>query len=213
MLHSLDLTRTLGVHREDWVRFGRHWDELAPDPYAAELGIERLAGTGVGRQVRPLASQEFRQPERSNPLYVGRDRVFEPLTETFAEDPLLRELLRVLGRLAAALDDDIEWDVKVHPFRTQSTGDDGYPTPEGIHRDGVTMVSSLLFTPRNALGGESTVRDTAGRQLLATTLDEPGTLLVGDDRRTVHGVSPIRPIDDSGPAQRDVLVITFASHT
>lgn len=216
MLHSFDLTRTLGVHREDWVRFGRHWDELAPDPYAAEMGIERLrryGRFGVGTQVRPLATQEFMQPEHSNPLYIGRDRVFEPLTDVFAEDPLLCELLRVLRRLAGALDDDTEWEVKVHPFRTQSTGGDGHPTPEGIHRDGVTMVSSLLIGRRNALGGESTVRDAAGRQLLATTLEEPGTLLVGDDRRTLHGVSPIRPIDGSGPAQRDVLVITFASHT
>ena len=85
------------------------------------------------------------------------------------------------------------------------------PTPEGLHRDGVTLVSSLLIGRRNAFGGESTVCDLDGRQLLATTLAEPGTLMLGDDRRTLHAVSPIRPIDGSGPAQRDVLVITFAS--
>ncbi|MGH3542052.1 MAG: 2OG-Fe dioxygenase family protein, partial [Mycobacterium sp.] len=38
-----------------------------------------------------------------------------------------------------------------------------------------------------------------------------GSLLMGDDRRTVHGVSPIRTLDGSAPALRDVLVITFAS--
>ena len=43
------------------------------------------------------------------------------------------------------------------------------------------------------------------------TLAEPGTLLLGDDRRTLHAVSPIRPINGSRPAQRDVLEITFAS--
>ncbi|OBR98610.1 hypothetical protein A9W98_34520 [Mycobacterium gordonae] len=215
VLHSFDLTRTLGMHREDWVRFGRHWDDLAPDPYAAELGIQRLRRYGrfaVGTQVRPLPAEEFVQPERSNPLYIGRNRVFEPLTTAFAEDPLLHELLYVLSRLAAVLDEAPQWDVKVHPFRTQSTGGNGHPTPEGMHRDGVMVVSSLLIGRRNALGGESTVCDADGRQLLATTLDEPGTLLVNDDRRTLHGVSPIRPIDGSGPAQRDVLVITFASH-
>jgi hypothetical protein len=50
----------------------------------------------------------------------------------------------------------------------------------------------------------------AGGQLLKTTLQEPGTLLFGDDRRTLHGVSAIRPRDPSRPAQRDVLVVTFA---
>jgi hypothetical protein len=55
------------------------------------------------------------------------------------------------------------------------------------------------------------VCDIDRRQLVATTLAEPGTFLLGDDRRTLHGVSPIRPIDSTGPAQRDVLVVTFAS--
>jgi hypothetical protein len=54
------------------------------------------------------------------------------------------------------------------------------------------------------------VFDMDGNRLVATTLAEPGTLLLGDDRRTLHGVSPIRPIEPAEPAQRDVLVITFA---
>ncbi len=53
--------------------------------------------------------------------------------------------------------------------------------------------------------------DAQGRRLLTATLAEPGTLLVSDDRRTLHQVSPIRPLEGDGPACRDVLVITFAS--
>jgi hypothetical protein len=165
---------------------------------------------------RPVTAGVFAQPEDSNPLYIGRDRRFEPLTDAFAADPLLHGVIKLLARLAAALEDVDEWNVKVHPFRIRSSpngsaGADGLPTPEGMHRDGVTLVTSLLVGRRNAIGGESTMCDLAGRQLLTTTLAEPGTLMVGDDRRTLHGVSPIRPIESSGPAQRDVLVITFAS--
>jgi hypothetical protein len=98
----------------------------------------------------------------------------------------------------------------VYPFRTRSS-DGGHPEPEGLHRDGVTLFSTLLIGRRNAVGGESSVCDSDGRRLLTTTLAEPGTLLLCDDRRTLHRVSPIRPISDSRPAQRDVLVITFAS--
>ncbi|MCV7378962.1 2OG-Fe dioxygenase family protein [Mycobacterium alsense] len=58
---------------------------------------------------------------------------------------------------------------------------------------------------------EPTRLATHGRQLLGTTLTEAGALLVGDDRRTLHGVSPIRPLDGRGPAQRDVLVVTYDS--
>jgi hypothetical protein len=112
--------------------------------------------------------------------------------------------------MAASLDDVAEWNVKVHPFRTRSS-DGGHPAPESLHRDGVTLVSTLLIGRRNAIGGESTVCDSTGRRLLTTTLAEPGALLLGDDRRILHAVSPIRPVSSSGPAQRDVLVITFAS--
>lgn len=210
-----DVARSLGVDKDVWSRFAAHWEELAPDPYAAELGIRRLRRYGhytlADGVATPMPTGAFVQPQDSNPLYVERDRHFEPLTEAFAADPLLERLLGLLGRFATALDDVAEWTVKVHPFRVVASADgDGSPTPEGLHRDGVTLVTSLLVDRRNAVGGESTVLDGDGRPLLTTTLSEPGTLLLGDDRRTVHGVSPIRPVDESAPALRDVLVITFA---
>ena len=216
VISALDVTRSLGVGREEWTRFARHWQHLAPDPYAAELGVQRLRRYGqyavCDGVARPVPTGVFAQPQDSNPLYIGMYREFEPLTDDFTADPLLHGVIKLLARLADSLDDVDEWNVKVHPFRIRSAADgEGLPTPEGMHRDGVTLVTSLLVGRRNAIGGESTVCDLTGRQLLKTTLAEPGTLMLGDDRRTVHGVSPIRPIDACGPAQRDVLVITFAS--
>lgn len=215
LMAPTDLVRSLDTDQDVWARFGRHWDELAPDPYAAELGIQRLRRYGhymVSDGVATLVSNDaFVQPEDSNPLYIDRDRHFEPLTDAFAGEPVLAALLTLLCRFADALDDVAQWTVKVHPFRVvASTDGDGQPTPEGLHRDGVTLVTSLLINRRNAVGGESTVFDSDGKHLLTTTLCEPGTLLLGDDRRTVHGVSPIRPLDESAPASRDVLVVTFA---
>ena len=216
VLPSSDVTRSLGMGQEDWIRFARHWENLAPDPYAAELGVTRRRRYGQysfrNGVMRPMPYLPFAQPEDSNPLYIGRERDFEPLTESFAKDPLLHRIVRLLAPVAQALDDVDEWNVKVHLFRIRSSADtDGQPTPEGLHRDGVTLVSSLVVGRRNAIGGESLVCESDGRELLTTTLAEPGTLLVGDDRRTLHKVSPIRPIDTTEPAQRDVLVITFAS--
>lgn len=219
VLPPLDVTRGLGVRGDVWTGFARHWDELAPDRYAAELGVTRLRRYGHyllrDGVMRPVPGGSFVQPQESNPLYIGRDRIFEPLTETFVNDPLLRGLVQLLVPVAKSLDDVARWRVKVHPFRVQARAGDGTaggdPTPEGLHHDGVTLVASLLVARRSAIGGETTVCDGAGGELLRTTLAEPGTLLLGDDRRTQHGVSAIRPIDDRAPAQRDVLVITFAS--
>jgi hypothetical protein len=210
-----DLSTSLGVAADVWAQFSSHWDDLAPDSYAAELGLRRLRRYGlysfVGGVANPMPNDVFIQPQNSNRLYIDRDRHFEPLTDRFAEDPLLTGLLRLLGRFADALDDVPAWVVKVHPFRVLAfAGSQGRPTPEGLHRDGVTLVTSLLIRRSNALGGESSVFDLSGRHLLTTTLAESGTLLLGDDRRAVHGVTPIQPADPAEPALRDVLVITFA---
>jgi hypothetical protein len=217
VLSSRELSAHIGVDAAAWDRFASHWEQLAPDRYAAEMGTRRLrryghfAFTPADRSVRILPHGVFAQPEHSNPLYLDRDRDFEPLTDAFVGDPLLHRLLRLLGGVATALDDAAEWSAKVTPFRVLASVDDaGEPTPEGLHRDGVTLVTSLLIGRDNAAGGESTVCDRSGTPLLTTTLSEPGTMLLGDDRCTLHGVSPIRPVDPDRPARRDVLVITFA---
>lgn len=218
LMTPAELDGCLGVGSDDWRRFARHWDDLAPDPYAAALGTRRLRRYGhylfspADGSIEPTAHDAFVQPEDSNPLYVGRQRHFEPLTAAFAADPLLHDYLRLLSGMATMLDDIERWSVKVTPFRVLASAENGggEPTPEGLHRDGVTLVTSLLVARDNAEGGESSVYDMDGRHLLSVVLDEPGTLLVGDDRRSLHGVSPIRPRDPARPARRDVLVVTFA---
>ena len=212
-----ELSGRLGVDADDWARFGRHWNDLTADPYAAELGTRRLRRYGhylytpADDAMALTAHDAFVQPEDSNPLYVGRERRFEPLTDAFTAEPLLRDYLRLLAQMAVMLDDIERWSVKVTPFRVLASADDGgEPTPEGLHRDGVTLVTSLLVARDNADGGESAVYDMSGRHVVSVTLAEPGTLLLGDDRRSLHGVSPIRPRDPSRPARRDVLVVTFA---
>lgn len=217
LMPSAEVNACLGIESSEWTRFAAHWDELAPDRYAAQLGTRRLRRYGhflfssADGDAKPMPHDAFVQPEDSNPLYVATARRFEPLTDVFTKDPLLQEILKLLGEFATALDDKPEWHAKVTPFRVVASADDqGQPTPEGMHRDGVTLVTSLLIGRCNAVGGESTVTAMDGNRMLATTLTEPGTLLLGDDRSTLHGVSPIRPSDPAQPALRDVLVITFA---
>jgi len=217
LMPPADLNRAIGAGTNEWTRFAAHWRELAPDRYAAELGTRRLRRYGhfvfrpADGHATLLPHRAFVQPEDSNPLYVETDRQFEPLTAHFAKDPLLHGLLRLLGDVATVLEDTAEWDAKVTPFRVLASGDGGgQPTPEGLHRDGVTLVTSLLVDRHNAGGGESSVVDLDGHQLLKTTMSEPGTLLMGDDRRTLHGVSAIHALDPDEPARRDVLVITLA---
>lgn len=210
-----DVRQRLGADDAAWCRFAAHWDRLEPDPYAARSGTERrrrygrfTVGRRAGREADPV--DEFRQPRDSNRLFVTEGRRFAPLTDDFVADPVLDGVVGLLGELAATLEDPPYWVVHVHPFRVLGSADSaGDATPEGRHQDGVTLVSSLLVERENATGGTSTVVDGEGREILRTTLAEPGALLVGDDRRTWHGVDPIEPVDPAAPARRDVLVVTF----
>ncbi|WP_054812444.1 2OG-Fe dioxygenase family protein [Nocardia arizonensis] len=211
------ITRSLlGATADDLDRFRTHWERLSPDRYALARGTRRLRRYGhlslttATTDIRYLRTDTFLQPQDSNPLYIGTDRRFEPLTDAFTDDPVFMSVLRLLRPMATALDDAATWDVKVHPFRVIASADAyGYPAPEGRHRDGVTLVSSLLLHRDNATGGESSVYDVDGAVVLRTTLRETGDLLVGDDRRTLHDVSPVRPTHPERPGYRDVLVVTF----
>src|SRR6478672_5943955 len=86
LMPAADLRRSIGADADPWVRFSAHWEELAPDPYAAEQGVHRLRRYGrfryrsVDGALEPTAHGEFVQPDDSNLLYLGRDRHFEPLT-------------------------------------------------------------------------------------------------------------------------------------
>ncbi|MBO8184736.1 2OG-Fe dioxygenase family protein [Streptomyces spirodelae] len=218
--HLMDpdaVSRCVGVEPADWRRFAIHWEDLAPDYYAAREGTYRLRRYGhfsLDRTgaLRPMPHLAFAQPEDTNPLYVGEERHFEPLTDVFVADPLFKSLMRMLGGIASCLQDADSWSVKVHPFRVVASADGvGLPTPEGRHRDGVTLVTSLMIGRENAVGGQSTVYLPDGTRVLTATLHEPGALLLGDDRATLHEVAPISPADATRPARRDVLVTTLTA--
>ncbi|WP_031348465.1 hypothetical protein [Mycobacterium avium] len=112
------------------------------------VAAELVAATGAA--VLPALSV-------TRSLGVGREE-----WTRFARHPLLHKVIRLLSRIAAALDEVGEWNVQVHPFRIRSA-------PQECGAGGLR------------------------------------------GRRTLHQVSPIRPLEGDGPARRDVLVITFAS--
>jgi hypothetical protein len=113
----------------------------------------------------------------------------------------------VFGGLAQSVG---RWHIEVHQFRIEArAGEQGLPTPEGVHRDGVDFVLVLLVNRCNIASGTTTVHGLDGGPLGSFTLTDPFDAAFVDDRRVAHGVTPVTPIDPVQPAHRDVLVVTF----
>ena len=102
------------------------------------------------------------------------------------------------------------WHVEMHQFRIEAgNGQSGLPTPEGAHRDGVDWVCVLLVNRRNVSRGVTQIFDPEGRSLGEFTLTDPLDAVFLDDRRVLHGVTPVAQLDPALKAFRDVLVLTF----
>ena len=217
-LHGTTVRTALGDFGSlsDWPAFAASWNDLEEDSYLADRGrfrkrryavFEITPSGGIERQ----SHQAHRQHLEYNPLFGGVERWFAPVTPAIGDGPSMRAILGFCQRLFGGLAPSVpRWHVEVHQFRIEAhSGEQGFPTPEGVHRDGVDFVLVLLVTRRNIASGTTTVHDTDGRQLGSFTLTDPLDAALLDDTRVAHGVTPVTPLDQALPAYRDVLVVTF----
>src|SRR4051794_9350241 len=202
----------------DWDRFAASWDDLGVDAYMADGGRYRRRRFACFRATAEGITRKPHQPHYQsrdyNPLNGGVERWFEPVTDAATEDPALRAILAtcqaLFDRLTPPPVRPPAWHVEIHQFRIEATpGQEGRPTPEGMHRDGVDWVLVLLVSRVNIVSGETTIGDLAHRPLGSFTLTEPLDAAFTDDNRVFHGVTAVTPLDPARPGHRDVLVVTF----
>lgn len=202
----------------DWNAFAASWNNLGLDSYMADGGRYRRRRFAAFRATAAGIARKPHQPHYQsrdyNPLNGGVERWFEPVTEAIAEHPALSAILRTAHELfdrmtPPELRPDA-WHVEIHQFRIEARpGEEGRPTPEGMHRDGVDWVLVLMVHRENIASGETTIYDLQKRPLGNFTLTEPLDSALVDDSRVYHGVTPVVPLDPQLPAHRDVLVVTF----
>jgi hypothetical protein len=202
----------------DWQGFAASWDDLGVDMYMADGGRyrrRRFACFRAGAEgILRKPHQPHYQSRDYNPLNGGIERWFDPVTDATGEHPALHAILatchRLFDRLTPAAVRPASWHVEIHQFRIEArSGQEGRPTPEGMHRDGVDWVLVLLVSRVNIASGETGIGDLGKHPLGSFTLAEPLDSAVTDDNRVHHRVTPVTPLDLAHPGHRDVLVVTF----
>lgn len=196
--------------------FVASWARLETDTHMRDGGRYRqrrianfAAEPGIPGHVRGEHRPHF-QAVVHNTLNGGVDRWFAPIEDAIGHNAALNALLDLGRDLADALAGAQRWFVEAHQFRIEAApGAPGYPTPEGVHQDGVDLVIIAMLRRENLAGGETLVAALDGRPLAQFTLREALDSAILDDRRVRHGVSPIEPVDPTQPSARDVLVLTW----
>ena len=218
----------------DWLRFADSWNHLELDTYMADGGRYRrrryaaYTATPAGA-VHRRPHQPHYQALDYNPLNGGIARWFEPIAPDVGQGPTMQTILACCRALfTRSVSEKCEhaprtassnmpphtraWRIEVHQFRIEARpGEDGRPTPEGLHRDGVDYVLVLLVDRRNIASGTTTIHAMDGRRLGHFTLTDPLDAALLEDARVAHGVTPVQALDPTLPAYRDVLVVTFTS--
>jgi hypothetical protein len=200
--------------------FRQDWKHLEPDPYMADGGKYRFRRYGLFRlsaasgHLSHIPSASFYQSININPLNGGEHRHFAPLAADTVKNPFLHELMQFdLAQLTSNRHIGEDWLIGVHQIRIiATTGVQGNPTPEGIHRDDETYTSQHLIARHNISGGinyfyGSGPKPTKGPQ--AVWKQESYFDSYYFDRSLWHSVSPITCGIRNDDGHRDVILIDF----
>lgn len=196
--------------------FFASWERLETDAFMRDGGRYRRrrianfsAEPGDAGHTRGVHRPHF-QAVVHNTLNGGLDRWFAAMEDDVAASPPMRALLDLGRATAEALHGPQSWFVEAHQFRIEAAaGVPGFPTPEGVHHDGVDCVLITMIARTNLEGGETVIEDDDGNRLAQFVLRDPLDTAMLDDPRVRHGVTSVAPADPALPSCRDVLVLTW----
>ncbi len=196
--------------------FFASWNRLETDAFMADGGRYRRRRI-ANFAAEPGEAGHRRGPHRPhfqavvhNTLNGGVDRWFAPMEDAVGISAPLHAMLNLGRAMAEALHGPLPWFAEAHQFRIEAaSGAPGFPTPEGVHHDGVDFVLISMIARTNLSGGETVIEDDAGTRLAQFVLRDPLDTALLDDPRVRHGVTPVAPADAGLASCRDVLVVTW----
>lgn len=211
---EFQISEALEESRSD---FWQTWNRLEKDNYLKgdyQFRYRRYGRFSFSLEggLRVLPHAPFFQSRENNSYAGGIAREFAPLEIKTIRNRFLEELIALdFTLLPLEMSDRLRnWELDLHQYRIIGSNDwQGEPTPEGIHHDGFDYFAVHMVEKKNASGGLSTIYDINREPIESLTLERSMDTMIVEDRRVMHAVTPIKAINASLPAVRDVMVINF----
>ena len=211
-LFDSDLTQTAA-----WAEFADSWNDLHQDQFMADGGTYRFRRFSEfqldmqARSITTLPHAAYRQSKQDNYLNGGIDRLYSAIKSEIQTNAAFNAALLRCADVLAPLHPGAQWLVQVFQNRVLAKQHElGQPTPEGVHRDGVDYVLTLLMKRHNIEGGESATYLADGVSVSAkVTLQTAGDYILLNDRATKHSVQAIVRHDSEQIGYRDALIVMF----
>ena len=204
--------------RQAWLSLSIDYADLPPDDFLPGEASYRFRRYGryclvpASEELIRLPHENYFQSSDINQVTGGFVRQFAPLLDTTFDNSFLQELIRFDFRQFPIADEMklFPWEVQVHLIRvTGSSQECGYPTPEGIHKDGAEFVAVHLAELVNADGGDVSVYDNDRNLLAKYRLEQVMDFYLLNDRRRWHQADPIRPKQAAHQAIRSILTFDY----
>lgn len=204
--------------------FSNSWNDLKIDNYMSDNGTYRLRRHSVFTSLK-FTKDIVRKPNTPhfqavsyNTLNGGFERWYEQVIPSVvngnAFNSILHHALLTFNEIENSKEESLteewkEWFIEAHQFRIIASDHEiGFPTPEGIHKDGVSYVFMKQIKRHYITGGESTIYTNFEEPIKSKLLLE-GDIVYIDDTKVMHSVSEISADDKVTESFRDMLVLTF----
>lgn len=201
---------------DDWEAFHDSWNHLQLDKFMADGGRYRkrlhatLSAQPGARHARSEPHQPHYQSRFYNPLNGGVPRHYEPIRNEILLGHTMQSVLKLACSVFGKLSPYTPWHIEAHQYRIEARNRlSGKPTPEGIHRDGMQFLLIMMVGRHNLVNGATELYNLEHEPLAEFTLTDPLDLVLINDERVLHGVTPVAQLDPSRDGIRDVLLLSF----
>lgn len=198
--------------------FRDSWNNLRIDNYMNDGGKYRYRRYSVfkykfdSKQLIEKPGESHYQIKDVNYLNGGIKRDFDSLENKIKNNVFFVKLIKFCIDVFEGIKGANNWHIETHQFRIIATPDiNSFPTPEGIHRDGVDYAFIMFIGKENVIGGESHIYDNTEKYMTSYMMKNPFDCAFLDDTKLMHSVSPITCKYKGNQSYRDTLVITFKS--